>query len=151
MLIVCQGLRRIPNPPLFKELKQASPPDSLQKKYNDLKCWGLLASLDLHACRPEYIRQPKKIREFVVKLCDSIGMKRYGPTMIKRFGEGELEGYSALQFIETSSVTIHFDETKDRTFVEIFSCKYFDPKVVRRFCQEFLESRRSKLRYFFRY
>ena len=87
----------------------------------------------------------------MIQLCDSINMKRYGPTMLKRFGEGELEGYSALQFIETSSVTIHFDETKDRTFIEIFSCKYFDPKKALRFCKEFLQARRSKLRYFFRY
>lgn len=107
--------------------------------------------MDLHGCHPEYIRQPRKIRQFVVELCDSINMKRYGPTMVKRFGEGDLEGYSALQFIETSSVTIHFDEGKDRAFIEIFSCKYFDPQEALKFCKKFLEAKKAKSRHFLRY
>lgn len=110
-----------------------------------------MASLDLHGCCPEYIRKPAKIREFIVQLCDSIKMKRYGPAMIKRFGEGELEGYSALQFIETSSVTIHFDEGKDRAFVEIFSCKYFNPAKALKFCQKFLKAKKASSRHFLRY
>lgn len=111
----------------------------------------MLASLDLHDCRPEYIRDPKKIKEFIIKLCSSIKMKRYGDPMIQKFGEGDLLGYSALQFIETSSITIHFDEVKDRAFIEIFSCKFFDPQKAQRFCQKFLGAKESRLRYYLRY
>lgn len=111
----------------------------------------MLASIDLHGCKPEYIRQPKKIKEFIVKLCSSIKMKRYGPALIKKFGQGGLLGYSALQFIETSSITIHFDEMEDRAFVEIFSCKYFDANKAELFCKKFLQAKKSKMRHFFRY
>ena len=41
---------------------------------------------------------------------DAIGMRAHGPLMIERFGDGELEGWSAMQFIETSSITVHADE-----------------------------------------
>jgi len=98
-----------------------------------------------------YIQKPKKIKEFIIDLCVAIKMKRYGPPMIKRFGEGDLLGHSALQFIETSSITLHFDDTKSRAFIEIFSCKFFDPERARRFCQKFLEAKKSKLRYFLRH
>ena len=45
-----------------------------------------------------------------------------GPLASERFGDGELEGWSALQFIET-----HADEVFGRCFVDIVSCKSFDP------------------------
>ena len=126
------------------------PQHRLEKKYRKLKCWGMLASVDLYGCDPGSIRSPKKIREFIIKLCAAIKMKRHGPSLIKKFGQKDLLGYSAMQFIETSSVTVHFDEIKDRAFVEIFSCKFFDPHEALAFCREFLKAKRVKLRYFFR-
>ena len=47
-----------------------------------------------------------------------------------RFGDGELEGWSALQFIETSSITLHADEVSGRCFVDVFSCRPFDADVA---------------------
>lgn len=111
----------------------------------------MLASLDFSGCDPDAIRSPAIIGRFIVTLCDHIGMKRYGKPLIKRFGEGDLEGYSAMQFIHTSSVTMHFDEIKNRAFIEIFSCKFFDPQKAEAFCKTFLKANKSKLRHFLRY
>lgn len=77
-------------------------------------------------------------------------MKRFGEPMIKKFGAGDLLGYSALQFIETSSITLHFDETENRAFIEIFSCKFFDPEKAKIFCHKFLEAKKSKIRHYLR-
>ncbi len=55
---------------------------------------------------------------------------RYGPLAIDRFGDGELEGWSALQFLETSSITLHADEVFARCFVDIFSCRPFIPELA---------------------
>jgi len=124
---------------------------NLKEKYKKLKCWGLLASLDLRGCSPEHIRRPKKIRELIIGLCAFIKMKRFGEPMIKKFGNGDLFGYSAVQFIETSSITLHFDETQNRAFIEIFSCKFFSPQKAANFCRKFLGAGRTKLRYYLRY
>lgn len=124
---------------------------NLKQKYEKLRCWGLLASLDLRGCNPGYIKQPEKIKELIIGLCSAIKMKRFGEPMIKKFGNGDLFGYSAIQFIETSSLTFHFDETKNRAFIEIFSCKFFDPDTAADFCRKFLEAKRFKLRYSLRY
>ena len=61
---------------------------------------------------------------------EAIGMRAHGPLMIERFGEGDLEGWSAMQFIETSSLTIHTDELAGRCYVDVFSCKRFDPELA---------------------
>lgn len=139
----------------YKGLKKNNLKESslkiLKQKYEKLNCWGLLASVDLYDCNPKYIRQPKKIKELIIGLCSAIKMKRYGGLLIKKFGQGSLLGYSAMQFIETSSITIHFDEPENRAFIDIFSCKFFDPFAAAEFCKKFLEAKKSKLRYHLRY
>ena len=59
-------------------------------------------------------------------LINAIGMRAHGPLALDRFGDGELEGWSAMQFIETSSITVHADEVCGRCFVDVFSCLLFD-------------------------
>ena len=92
--------------------------------------WGMLAAIDLHGGDEERLADPDSIRAFVPEAIEAIGMRAHGPLMIERFGQGELEGWSALQFIETSSLTIHADEVSGRCFIDVFSCRPFDPDLV---------------------
>ena len=57
-------------------------------------------------------------------------MKAHGPLALERFGTGELEGWSAMQFIETSTIVVHADEVAGRCFVDVFSCQAFDPDLA---------------------
>ncbi len=123
----------------------------LETEYNDINAWGLLASIDLHNCNKDDIRNPEKIKQFVIALCDKINMVRHGECQVERFGDGELEGYSAFQFIETSSVVAHFDEkVSDAAYIDIFSCKFFSPFEAETFCKEFFSAEDSKLNYLIR-
>ena len=63
--------------------------------------------------------------------------------MIERFGDDELEGWSALQFIETSSITLHADEVFGRCFVDVFSCRPFDPDVAAAIAVAYFGGRRG--------
>lgn len=92
--------------------------------------WGMLAAIDLHGCDRARLEDPETIRRFVPEVIDAIRMHAHGPLMVERFGEGELEGWSAMQFIETSSLTIHADEFSGRCYVDVFSCKAFDPELA---------------------
>ena len=40
-----------------------------------------------------------------------------------RFGDGRSEGWSAMQLIETSSITIHADAFPGRRCIDVFSCR----------------------------
>jgi S-adenosylmethionine/arginine decarboxylase-like enzyme len=92
--------------------------------------WGMLAAIDLHGCDRSSLADPDSIRRFVPTVIDAIGMRAHGPLLLERFGEGELEGWSAMQFIETSSITIHADESSGRCFIDVFSCRRFDPEIA---------------------
>lgn len=124
--------------------------ENLRAEYDEHQCWGMVASIDLYGCHPRSIKSPEKIQELIDGLCGAIQMKKFGEALIQRFAEGALEGYSAVQFIETSSITIHFDETKNRAFIDVFSCKFFEPKTAERFCQKFLEAKSAKTRHYLR-
>jgi S-adenosylmethionine/arginine decarboxylase-like enzyme len=92
--------------------------------------WGILAAIDLHGCHRSRLADPDLLRRFVPNLIDAIGMRAHGELALDRFGDGDLEGWSAMQFIETSSITVHADEINARCFIDVFSCRSFEPDVA---------------------
>ncbi len=76
-------------------------------------------------------------------LCELIGMKRYGDCQIVHFGEGRVAGYSMVQLIETSLISGHFANDSNRAYLDIFSCKGYDPAVVEEFSRIFFGALKS--------
>jgi S-adenosylmethionine/arginine decarboxylase-like enzyme len=108
------------------------------RKAVEEKVWGIASSFDIYDCNPSTIRDADKIREFVVKLCDLIEMKRFGETVVVHFGEDEkVAGYSMTQLIETSLISAHFANLTNTVYLDVFSCKPYDPRVVEEFSQKF--------------
>lgn len=104
------------------------------------KTWGLSTHINLRNCDKEKIRDPKKIALFCKKLCDLLKLQGVGKINIRRFGKGRLNGYSMFQFIETSSISAHFDEQDNKAFIDIFSCKKYDSKKAGMFCKNFFNA-----------
>ena len=103
--------------------------------------WGILSSIDLYGCNPEKIRDAELIKKFVAELCDLIEMKRFGETVIVHFGEDEkVAGFSMTQLIETSLISAHFANLTNTTYLDVFSCKYYDSQVVADFAKDFFDA-----------
>lgn len=110
------------------------------------QAWGIASSIDIYNCDPEKIRSPEAIRRFVAELCELIQMKRYGETWVVHFGEDErVAGYSMVQLIETSLISAHFANLTNTTYLDVFSCKPYDPEMVRDFAQDYFGGTRSNL------
>ncbi len=125
---------------------------TLRRDYKKRQAWGLLASIDLAGCDHETIQSPKAIKAFVKQLVDLLKMQAHGPTRVEKFAEGSLEGYSAFQFIETSSITIHFDDKSgDRAFIDIFSCCWFNPEAAEKFAKKYFRAKSSRTKNLLRY
>ncbi|MBC8218741.1 MAG: S-adenosylmethionine decarboxylase [Planctomycetes bacterium] len=100
--------------------------------------WGIASSFDIYNCSPEAIRSAERIQQFVVELCDLIEMKRFGETTIVNFGEDErVAGYSMVQLIETSLISAHFANMTNAVYLDVFSCKPYDPETVADFAKRF--------------
>jgi S-adenosylmethionine/arginine decarboxylase-like enzyme len=102
--------------------------------------WGIASAIDIYDCSPAKIRDAEEIRRFVVELCDLIEMKRFGETQVVHFGEDErVAGYSMVQLIETSLISAHFANQSNAAYLDVFSCKPYDPQVVGNFAREFFK------------
>ena len=100
--------------------------------------WGIASSIDIYNCNPETIRNAEAIRRFVAELCDLIQMKRFGDTTVVHFGEDpRVSGYSMVQLIETSLISAHFANESNTVYLDVFSCKPYDPQVVEEFARQF--------------
>jgi S-adenosylmethionine decarboxylase len=119
---------------------------SWKKKFERSKAWGLLTSLDIYHCDPEIIRNADMVREFVVELCEKIDMKRYGDCVVVDFGEDErVAGFSMTQLIETSLISGHFANATNAAYLDIFSCKFYEPRDVAEFAVSFFKGSNYKM------
>ena len=113
-----------------------------------MKDYGKEVIIDLHNCNPETFTR-KSIRNYFKELCELIDMERcdlhwwddlYTPEEEKQT-EPHLVGTSAIQFIKTSNITIHTLDIMKRVYLNIFSCKDFDDKIVFEFTKKWFEGK----------
>ena len=108
--------------------------------------YGKELILDLHNCNPEKFTR-EHIEKYFIDLCNLIDMQRADlhwwddldlPESEKET-EPHLRGTSAIQFITTSNITIHTLEILKNVYLNIFSCKDFDPDVAKSFSEKWFE------------
>ncbi|MGQ0456328.1 MAG: S-adenosylmethionine decarboxylase family protein [Hyphomicrobium sp.] len=94
--------------------------------------WGKHLIMDIGGGDIEAVRSADAIRRFVEALAPAIGMKAHGPPLIEHFATHlpEAAGYSLVQLIETSAITGHFCDVNGDAYIDVFSCKDFDPAVA---------------------
>ena len=111
---------------------------SIMEQAVEKSVWGIAPSFDIYNCNPDTIRDAEKIKQFVVELCDLIEMRRFGETVVVNFGEDErVAGYSMTQLIETSLISAHFANLTNTVYLDVFSCKPYDPAIVEDFAVKF--------------
>ncbi|MBN2039245.1 MAG: S-adenosylmethionine decarboxylase [Spirochaetes bacterium] len=110
--------------------------------YDENKAWALYSSVDIHNCHPDYIRDEDIIRSYVSRLSELLNMKCMGDTRIIKIGSDvKCEGFSMVQFIESSMISGHFAHKNNNAYIDIFSCKYYDPEIVSHFSLSFFKGR----------
>ena len=57
-------------------------------------------------------------------------MVAYGEPQVVHFGSGNKTGYTLVQLIETSNICCHFVEENNSFYLDVFSCKPFEPQDV---------------------
>lgn len=121
-------------------------PISWQEKYERKDPWGVLTSVDIYRADPAMIQDAEKIEQFVYELCDLIDMKRFGECRIIHFGEDKkVEGFSMTQMIETSLISGHFANASNQIYLDVFSCKFYEPRKVAEFATSFFKGDNYKM------
>jgi S-adenosylmethionine/arginine decarboxylase-like enzyme len=102
--------------------------------------YGKELILDLKNCCPKRFNR-ESLTEFFKQLCELIDMEQCDLHFWDDVGVAEdecqtdpnLKGTSAVQFILTSSITIHCLDILQTVYVNLFSCKDFDSMEATRF------------------
>lgn len=108
-----------------------------------MNSYGKELILDLVECDPGTFTRPQ-IERFFIELCEEIHMERHDLFWWDDEGlppeecqtEPHLKGISAVQFIMTSSITIHTLEILRTVMLNVFSCKDFDEDLVAVFARD---------------
>ena len=105
--------------------------------------FGIELILDLPGCDASTFTRAS-ITEYFEKLCELIDMEREDLHFWDDVGLSEedkqtsphMQGTSAVQFILTSSIVIHTLDQLKAIYINIFSCKVYDPKAAEKFTVE---------------
>jgi S-adenosylmethionine/arginine decarboxylase-like enzyme len=114
--------------------------------------YGQELILDIHeADATTFTRE--HITDFMHRICDNVlSMEREDlhfwdyedePKM-KAKQPAHLKGISAVQFIKTSNITIHTLDDLKKVFINIFSCKKFNPDTAERFSTEYFRGKTAQ-------
>lgn len=106
--------------------------------------------IDANECSGE-IRSIEKITDFIDDLCEIGQMKKKGDLIIEEFEENQfninndLVGYSIVQIISLSNITIHINFISRTIYFDFFTCgkikeglivalfkNYFNPKTIKK-------------------
>lgn len=108
--------------------------------------WGLSSCIDLYNCDLKLMQDAPAIKDFVRRLCEKIGMRRYGETQVVHFGDDpRVTGFSMTQLIETSLISAHFADASRAIYLDVFSCAPYEPEQVARYAKEYFGADRYNL------
>ena len=113
-----------------------------------LTTWGKHLIVDAARCSPVMIRSPVVIRNFTRDLVRRIDMVAYGQPQIVMFGTGNKKGFTLVQLIETSNICAHFVEENNSMYLDVFSCKDFNPEDVTDVIHEYFDAQKMVTKVF---
>lgn len=116
------------------------------------KFWGYHLMLDCSNCNKNYIKDIKNIEDFINAVITATKMKKLGDLKVENLQSGDraLFGYSVVQIIHTSSITCHFIEMSGDCYIDVFSCKKFDPTIISSIVQSYFEPENINKHYLIR-
>ncbi len=95
-----------------------------------MQSWGKHLIVNAANCTSSSIRSHENIYKFTKHLVKRIDMVAYGEPQIVNFGSGDKAGFTLDQLIVTSNICAHFVNELNHMYLDVFSCKAFDERVV---------------------
>lgn len=87
------------------------------------------------------------IKSFFANLLKDLEMKPLSDLQLISVDNKEGRGTSAVQMITTSSITFHSDDKYYCAFIDIFSCKSYDPHSVIELVKKYFAPQKIKTKF----
>lgn len=95
-----------------------------------MEYWGFHLVLDIKSC--ERVKDKEHIANFARELVKRIDMVPYGEPQVVHFAEHDIDkaGNTLIQLLQTSNIMAHFLDNTGDCYLDVFSCKAFNPQDV---------------------
>ena len=113
------------------------------------KPFGVVLMIDADDCEGN-ISSKDHIQSFIDKLVETMGMQKKGETIFEWFEyndyniERDIVGYSVVQIISLSSITMHINEISRTVYPDVFTCGNLDDTEVALLFSDFFKPRKMK-------
>ena len=110
------------------------------RRYAQTRSWGTHTMIDLHKCAYSIVRSTYDMNALMQRICSFIGVAQLGsPNMIyHQSGYGYTSGYTVMQHANGhTDIVVRVNEHNDSVFVDVFSCKAYDPHQLPNLTQDF--------------
>jgi S-adenosylmethionine decarboxylase len=104
--------------------------------------WGYHLIVNLRKCsgcpsifsgKKNIVYARKDLDRIVNNIVNNIDAIKYGPLVIEHFGEDKkIAGLSMYQLIETSNINAHIVDSNKNVYLDVFSCKKYNPYDVKK-------------------
>lgn len=109
--------------------------------------YGIELVLDLHGCNPETFNR-SHLDQYFTELCRLIDMEKceihfwddIEVPIEEQQTSPQTKGTSAVCFILTSTIVVHTLDILKAVYINIFSCKRFDPSIAEEFTAKCFEA-----------
>jgi len=118
--------------------------DRPHKEY--MNYWGYHLILDCSNCDKSLMTNYANVNNWIRQLVTDIDMSPVGDPRIE-YTAGEFPdkaGFTVVQIIVTSSIVAHFVDNLGQIYLDVFSCKQFDPTVVKHSVSKYFNSTRQR-------
>lgn len=114
--------------------------------------YGIEMIMDLYGCDTSKFNR-KNIKVYFLQACKLLGMSPedyyfwddFRIPKERRQTNPKTKGITAIQFILTSNITIHTLDLMETVFINIFSCKDYNTKLLEEFTVRFFGSSNNRI------
>jgi len=113
------------------------------------KPFGVIFMLDADGCEG-IIDHKNYIQSFIDELVKLMGMKKKGETIFEYFEdndfnrERDIVGYSVVQIISLSNITLHINEISRTIYMDVFSCGELDDTQITLLFSDYFKPQKLK-------
>ncbi len=126
---------------------------SNDRRYAQTRSWATHTMLDLHRCSHSIIRSTWDLDAFMQRVFSFIGVTPLGsPEVIyHQSGYGYSSGYTFMQHGNGhTDIVVRVNEYNNSVFVDVFSCKTYEPHHLARLAQDFFDAYEATVDIFYR-
>lgn len=107
--------------------------------HEDKTFYGKHLMISVKNCNEKVI-QKHELKKFVTELVVKIKMEKLGPIIVEKVDEKNIyDGYSIVQIIKTSTITMHTYHYSRDFYLDVFSCKDYDVNIILVFIEHIFE------------